>query len=216
MSLLDALYFSTETVATVGYGDFNFIDQSPLLRLWAIFLMAAGVTTIAMLMAFLSDMLISRRLTDRSAAAGCGDVRARGGHRTGIVRDPGGRRAGRAGRQVVIVERDPANRFLSEAQRLGLPVIFGDATLRPTLDAARLADSSAVAVMTSNDMVNIETAIAVRDLFGSAGRSIDACRWSPGSSTGRWVGPWPGGSGSERAVDRGIDRTLVRRRRARP
>ena len=62
MSPLDALYFSAETVATVGYGDFNFIDQSPFLRLWAIFLMAAGVTTIAMLMAFLSDMLISRRL----------------------------------------------------------------------------------------------------------------------------------------------------------
>ena len=62
--LLDALYFSTETVATVGYGDFNFIDQSPWLRLWAIFLMAAGVTTIAMMMAFLSDMLISRRLYD--------------------------------------------------------------------------------------------------------------------------------------------------------
>ena len=30
-----------------------------------------------------------------------------------------------------------------------------------------MAESSAVAVMTSNDMVNIETAIAVHDLFGS-------------------------------------------------
>ncbi len=27
MSALDAMYFSVETVATVGYGDFNFIDQ---------------------------------------------------------------------------------------------------------------------------------------------------------------------------------------------
>ncbi len=27
MSCVDALYFSTETIATVGYGDFSFIDQ---------------------------------------------------------------------------------------------------------------------------------------------------------------------------------------------
>ena len=100
MSLLDALYFSTETVATVGYGDFNFIDQSPLLRMWAIFLMIAGVTTIAMLMAFLSDMLISRRLND---SIGRRRVRGMSGHvvvdRSRFVRDPGGQRAGR-GRQA--------------------------------------------------------------------------------------------------------------------
>ena len=96
MSLLDALYFSTETVATVGYGDFNFIDQSPLLRMWAIFLMIAGVTTIAMLMAFLSDMLISRRLEsfDRPPP-GPWHVRARRGDRSRVVRDSGGRRTGR-------------------------------------------------------------------------------------------------------------------------
>lgn len=168
MSLLDALYFSTETVATVGYGDFNFIDQEPFLRVWAIFLMVAGVTTIAMLMAFLSDMLISRRL---NGSIGRRRVRGMAGHVVVVgLGSFGIRVAGalaEAGKQVVIIERDPNNRFLSEAQELNLPVIFGDATLRPTLDAARMAESSAVAVMTSNDMVNIETAIAVRDLFGA-------------------------------------------------
>ena len=68
---------------------------------------------------------------------------------------------------MVIVERDRENRFLSEAQDLRVPVIFGDATQRSTLDAARLGTASAVAVMTGNDMVNIETAIAVHDSFGS-------------------------------------------------
>ncbi len=166
MSLLDALYFSTETVATVGYGDFNFIDQSPWLRMWAIFLMAAGVTTIAMMMAFLSDMLISRRLNDST-----GRRRVRGMSRHVVVIGLGafGIRVASAlvdaGKRVVIIERDRENRFLPEAQELKLPVIFGDATQRSTLDAARLAQSSAVAIMTSNDMVNIETAIAVHDLI---------------------------------------------------
>ena len=169
MSLLDALYFSTETVATVGYGDFNFIDQSPLLRMWAIFLMIAGVTTIAMLMAFLSDMLISRRLNH---SIGRRRVRGMTGHVVVIGLGSFGMRVAAAlvegGQQVVVIEPDSGNRYLSEAQELGVPVIFGDATLRSTLDAARVADSSAVAVMTSNDMVNIETAIAVRDLFGTS------------------------------------------------
>ena len=56
MTALDALYFSVETVATVGYGDFTFVDQSPWLRWWAILLMLAGITTIALLMAFLADL----------------------------------------------------------------------------------------------------------------------------------------------------------------
>jgi Trk K+ transport system NAD-binding subunit len=98
-----------------------------------------------------------------------------------------------AGKQVVVIEPDSGNRFLSEAQELGVPVIFGDATLRPTLDAARVADSSAVAVMTSNDMVNIETAIAVRDLFG-----------------GHW-GERTGAPVVTRVFDRALGRTVARR-----
>ena len=49
MSWIDALYFSTETIATVGYGDFSFVDQPTWLRLFGIVLMFAGVTTTAIL-----------------------------------------------------------------------------------------------------------------------------------------------------------------------
>ena len=61
MSWVDALYFSTETIATVGYGDFNFIDQPVWLRLWGIAMMFAGVFTVAVLVAFIADLLLSRR-----------------------------------------------------------------------------------------------------------------------------------------------------------
>jgi Trk K+ transport system NAD-binding subunit len=194
MSLLDALYFSTETVATVGYGDFNFVEQAPWLRIWAIFLMIAGITTTAMLMAFLADMLISRRLNH---SIGRRRVRGMSGHVVVIGLGSFGIRVASAllaaGKQVVVVERDQDNRYLAEAQELELPVIFGDATLRPTLDAARLAESSAVAILTSNDMVNIETAIAVRDLFGN--------RWD--AETGVPV--------VTRVFDRALGRTIARR-----
>jgi hypothetical protein len=49
------MYVSVETVATVGFGDFSFADQDSALRVWAIFLMPAGITTTAVLMAYVAD-----------------------------------------------------------------------------------------------------------------------------------------------------------------
>jgi Trk K+ transport system NAD-binding subunit len=194
MSILDSLYFSTETVATVGYGDFNFVDQAPWLRIWAIFLMCAGITCTAVLMAFITDMLVSRRL---NSAIGRRRARGLAGHVVVVGLGSFGIRVAAAlvaaGKEVVVVERDSDNRFLNEANDLGVPVIFGDSTLRSTLDAARVADSSAVAVMTSNDMVNIETAIAVRDMFSAV---------------------WAGSGGIPvvtRVFDRSLGRTISRR-----
>ena len=62
MTWIDALYFSTETIATVGYGDFSFLEQPTWLRLFGILLMFAGVTTTAILVAFIADLLLSRRI----------------------------------------------------------------------------------------------------------------------------------------------------------
>ncbi|MCW2563183.1 MAG: transport system, NAD-binding component, partial [Mycobacterium sp.] len=61
MTWIDALYFTTETIATVGYGDFSFMHQPMWLRIWGIGLMFAGVTTTAILVAFVADVLLSRR-----------------------------------------------------------------------------------------------------------------------------------------------------------
>ena len=62
MSPLDALYFTIETIGTVGYGDFNFRDQPAWLRLWAICLMVVGATLATVFFALLTNMLISRRI----------------------------------------------------------------------------------------------------------------------------------------------------------
>ena len=63
------------------------------------------------------------------------------------------------------------------------------------MDAARLGTASAVAVMTGNDMVNIETAIAVHDSFGSPFQP-ERIPVVTGSSTAPSAGPRPGGSAS--------------------
>ena len=171
MSVIDALYFSTETIATVGYGDFSFSDQATWLRLFGIALMFAGVTTTAVLMAFVADLLLSRRLAQ---SAGRRQVRYLSDHVIVIGLGSFGIHVASdlkaAGHDVVVIERDPGNRFLSSAAELDVPVIFGDATLRRTLEDARIDDASAVAVLTQDDMVNIEAGIVLRETLGS--------RWS--------------------------------------
>jgi Trk K+ transport system NAD-binding subunit len=176
MSFIDALYFSTETIATVGYGDFSFVDQPTWLRLFGIVLMFAGVTTTAVLMAFVADLLLSRRIAQN---AGLRKVRELDDHVVVVGLGSFGIRVvadlKAAGHDVVVIERNPDNRFLSSAAELDVPVIFGDATLPATLDSARIDDAVAVAVLTQSDMVNIETGIVLRERLGARWmRSEDA------------------------------------------
>ena len=167
MSWIDALYFTASTVATVGYGDFSFIDQHIWLRLWGIALIFAGLITTAILVAFIADLLLSRRF---GQSAGKRRVRHLNRHIIVVglgsfgIRVAGDLKA--AGHDVVAIERNEDNRYLSAAAELDVPVIFGDATLRQTLEAARIDEARAIAVLTQDDMVNIETGIVLREMLG--------------------------------------------------
>lgn len=166
MGWIDALYFSTETIATVGYGDFNFLAQPTWLRLWSIVMMLAGVATTAIVVAFVADVLLSRRLSHSTTRQ-----KIRHLHRHVVVVGLGsfGIRVASvlkaAGTDVAVVERNEDNRYLSAAAELDVPVIFGDASLRQTLEAARVSEARAIAVVTQDDMVNIETGIVLREML---------------------------------------------------
>ncbi|OBA63362.1 potassium transporter TrkA [Mycobacterium sp. 1100029.7] len=167
MNWVDALYFSTETIATVGYGDFSFLSQPTWLRLFSIMLMFGGLTTTAVLVAFIADLLISRRFAHTSGRRRARHLRNHivvvglGSFGSRVIAD-----LTAAGYDVAVIEFDENNRFLSTAAELEVPVIFGDATLRQTLKAARVDTARAVAVLTHDDMVNIETGIVLREMLG--------------------------------------------------
>ncbi len=175
MSVLDALYFTVETIGTVGYGDFSFRDQQPGLRLWAIGLMIVGATLATVFFALLTNMLVSRRLEE---ALGRRQVTGLTGHVVVIGLGAVGLdvvdRLQRSGTPAVVVDVDEDNRFLPQLRARGVPVVLGDATLPESLALLRLEHARAVAVVTSDDLVNIETGLAVRDLLAA----LPGDRWA--------------------------------------
>jgi Trk K+ transport system NAD-binding subunit len=167
MSWIDALYFTVETITTTGYGDFSFGHQVIWLRLFAAMLMFSGATTIALLVAFIADVLLSQRFVLAAA-------RPRARHLRNHIIVVGLSELGirvvtdlvASGHDVAVIERDEENRFVSVARELDVPVIFGDATLLQTLELARVDRARAVAVVTRDDMINIETGIILAELLG--------------------------------------------------
>ena len=168
MTVIDGLYFTVETIGTVGYGDFSFREQPTWLRRFAVGLMILGAMLATVFFALLTNVLVSRRIEEelgRRRVPGMSDhvvvvgVGAIGVRVVEALR--------RRGREVVVVERDENNRYLVQLRGLGVPVVVGDATLGSTLDAANLSAAGAVAILTSDDLTNLETGLAVRDRLGA-------------------------------------------------
>ncbi len=168
MGWIDALYFTVETMTTTGYGDFSFVHQPTWLRIYAALMMFSGVTTTALLVAFVADVLLSRRFV---ITGGRGRTRHLRNHIVVVGLSALGIRVVSdllaAGHDVAVIERDEENQFVSAARELDVPVIFGDATVAQTLETARVSRARAVAVLTRDDMINIETGIVLAEMLGT-------------------------------------------------
>ncbi len=168
LSVLEALYFTVETITTVGYGDYSFRGQPPWLMACAVCLMLAGALFVAVFFALLTNVLVSRRIEE---SLGRQRITGLTGHVLVIGLGAVGMRVVQqliaAGRDIVVVEKSEHNRHLGQLRALGVPAVIADATLPETLESVRLAHASAVAVVTSDDLANLETGLAVRDQLGA-------------------------------------------------
>jgi Trk K+ transport system NAD-binding subunit len=167
LRLLDSLYFTVETISTVGFGDFSFSGQSQWLEAFGVLLILLGAAVVTTLFTLITNLLVSRRIEQ---SLGRGRVTGRAGHVVLLGLGAVGMRVLEGllacGQEVVVVEREESNRYLNQARGLGVRVVIGDATLPTTLDLVNLSTASAVAILTSDDLTNIETGLAVRDRLG--------------------------------------------------
>jgi Trk K+ transport system NAD-binding subunit len=173
LSLLDAVYFTVTTMATVGYGDYSFAGQPTWLVVYGIAMMVTGVALVTTAFALFTNFMVSRRIEQ---SLGRQRVTRMSGHVVVVGLGAVGLRVVEGlmaeGRSVVVVEHDEHNRYLHRARALGVPVVIADATQPQTLDSVGLRQASAIALLTSNDLTNIESALAARAHLGERAASV--------------------------------------------
>lgn len=160
---LQSLYFTTTIVATVGFGDFSFAREAGWLTAFGIFLILVGAAAVATLYALVTNLVLSQRLEQafgrKRAITAQGHVVVVGLGSIGLSVVEG---LLAIGWDVVVVEHDSANRNLATARARRVPVVLGDATSPTVLRQANVAKAAAVAVMTSSDLANVESALSAR------------------------------------------------------
>jgi Trk K+ transport system NAD-binding subunit len=164
LDVLASAYFAVETVATVGFGDYYFGGQSAWLEVIAIVFIILGITLVSTSFALFTNILVSRRIEQ---SLGRRRVPGLAGHVVVIGLGSVGIRVVEGllaeGAEVVVIERDEGNRYLDRARSLGVSVVIADATQSETHETVNLTDAAAVAILTSSDLTNIETGLAVRE-----------------------------------------------------
>jgi voltage-gated potassium channel Kch len=164
LSWIDATYFATTVVTTVGFGDIN-LHQSPAwLKLFGVGLMFAGVLLIAVTASLLAVFVVTgtadhlrnefraRLLRDHVVVCGLGSVGM------AVARDLHAR-----GTQVVVI--DPkADDELHRETNPRCPVIVGDATRPVILHRAGIERARALVACTSNDALNLEIGLTAQSV----------------------------------------------------
>ncbi|MCL1464770.1 potassium channel family protein [Argonema galeatum] len=164
-SFIDALYFSVGMISGAG-GNEKVAENAPdSIKLFTIFMMLVGAATIGIFYALLTDFVLGTRLKQFWDAA---RVPARNHY---IICGLGGigvqivNQLHCHGHEVVVIEKDPNNRFVNTVRSSGVPVILGDASLSANLKAANLQKADALLAVTSDDMANLEIALTAKGIM---------------------------------------------------
>jgi voltage-gated potassium channel Kch len=164
LSWVDATYFATTVVTTVGFGDINLLGAPDWVKLFGVGLMFAGVLLIAVTASLLAVFVVTgtadhlrnelraRWLRNHVVVCGLGSVG------TAVARDLSDR-----GSRVVVI--DPkADDELHRETNPRCPVIVGDATRPVILHRAGIERARALIACTSNDALNIEIGLTAQSL----------------------------------------------------
>ncbi|MFB2919807.1 MULTISPECIES: potassium channel family protein [Aerosakkonema] len=161
---IDALYFSVGMISGAG-GNEKVAENAPeSIKLFTVFMMLLGAATLGIFYALLTDFVLGTRFKQFWDAARiphknhyiiCG----LGGIGVQIVTQ-----LHNHGHEVVVIEKDPNNRFFNSVRSLGIPVILGDASLSANLKTANLEKADALLAVTSNDMANLEIALTAKGM----------------------------------------------------
>lgn len=167
LTWIDAAYFATTVVTTVGFGDISFHGTAPWLKLFGIALMFAGVLLIAVSASLLAVFVVTgtadqlrnelraRWLRDHVVVCGLGAIGM------AVARDLHAK-----GCRVVLVDPQGDDELHREMHPR-CPVIVGDATRPVILHRAGVERAKALVACTSNDALNLEIGLTAQSVAES-------------------------------------------------
>ena len=163
--LLDALFMTIITVATVGYREVH--ELSPWGRLWTIFVILSGLVTGGIVLSLIGAMVVEgqirrifgrrqlenkiKSLSEHIIVCGCGRM----GERVAMELQT-------AGRDVVVVDIDPERTAVAEAA--GLLYVLGDAQSEDILEAAGIDQAFTLISTLPSDAENLLVTLTARQL----------------------------------------------------
>src|SRR5439155_2822752 len=165
LNFLDAVYYTTTTITTIGYGDISPLKAPWAVKLYVIVLELLGATTLAIYFALVTDALIGVRLrralvgglhhdvSEHLIVCGLGNMGQR------IVAH-----IHHLGVPVVGLELDETLPAVQEARRMSVPVVIRDARRPDALRTVRIDEARCLLVTTEDDLANLEIALNARSL----------------------------------------------------
>lgn len=159
---VDSLYFSVGMITGAG-GQEQIVEKAPPgIKIFTVIMMILGAGVIGIFYALINDFILGSRFKQfwdvaRVPTQGHYIVCGLGGIGIQIVRQ-----LHQQGFEVVVIERDSHNRFLSTARSLNIPIILEDACLATTLKTANIQKAEAILVVTSDDTINLEVGLTAK------------------------------------------------------
>jgi len=165
VDLLDALYYSTVSLSTTGYGDITPVSDSArivnvvlITPLRVLFLIVLVGTTLEALTSRGREQLRLNRwrktVRDHTVIVGYG-VKGRSAVATLLSN-------GVAAERIIVVDPSPA--AIAEANELGLVGVLGDATRSDVLRRARVPEATQIIVTTGRDDASVLSTLTARQL----------------------------------------------------
>ena len=161
---ITAIYFVVTMATTTGFGDISLRASTPMAKMVGMLTMVSAITFVSLFFSLVIDRMVARRtqnLLGQRRHRMSGHVIVCGLGRVGyhLVK-----KLSAESYPVLVIERDPDNRFLPAIRESGVPVMIADATVASTLADAAVVHASAVASVIQSDLVNLEVGLNARAL----------------------------------------------------
>jgi voltage-gated potassium channel Kch len=159
---VDAIYFVTVTISTVGYGDINLKDAGPVSKIAAIVLIVVSTIMVWMIFSLIIDAVIKKRIQlalGRKKYSMKGHVILCGLGRVGYFI---AEELLKRNEKLIIVESNENSQNIPHFRNIGANIYIGDARLPRILKNVCAENAKALISVINNDFGNLEIGLNAR------------------------------------------------------